>query len=155
MYWVDVALSQLASRIGGTYTRYADDLYFSTSVKGGCRAFANEVESVLQEEVTPALSLNRSKTFFMSRGTKRMITGIVACPNGSVSIGRKRKRYIRKLLNDLRFGAISTEDRKTLQGYLGFALDVEPDFYNRLATKKTYGAALVRLALTDPEGSDE
>lgn len=145
MYNVDITLKHLADELSGEYTRYADDLYFSTDVKGGCGAFARKVEKVLREEVSSEFRLNERKTFFMSRGTRRVVCGVVLCPDGGVSIGRARKRYIRKLLNEMRYDRLSGEAQLHLQGYLAFALDVEPDFYNRLALK--YGGGLVRVAL--------
>jgi len=63
---------------------------------------------------------------------------------------RARKRYIRGLIHryqEYLAGRTKFEEERTneLRGLLAFVLDVEPDFYNRLALK--YGAQTVNAAL--------
>ncbi len=94
---------------------------------------------------SPALHINDAKTRFMSQGTRRVITGMFVGPDGYVSIGRENKRHVRKLLKDLECGTITAEDRRYLQGYLAFVLDVELSFFRRLQAK--YGALLLESAL--------
>lgn len=141
---VDRRLTSVAGEITGVYTRYADDLYFSTDVEGGCRRFADRVQEILTEELSAAFELNGDKTLYMSRGTRRVVTGVFLCPDGSISIGRERKRYIKHLMHRYRLRDLEEEDRLQLQGLLGFARDVEPDFINRLALK--YDAREVKAA---------
>ena len=81
----------------------------------------------------------------MSRGTKRVVTGIVICPNAEVSLGRKNKKYVKKLIFDYMNGKMDASLKNHLRGWLAFILDVEPDFYNRLVLK--YSAITVRNAL--------
>jgi len=116
-------------------TRYADDVVFSTNIKGACNDFLDRANEILDGVDSPNLTLNTSKTSFMSRGNRRVIAGLVICPDGRISIGRSKKRYIRKLLHEFQLGRLDPDQQKSLQGYLAYILDVEPDLYNRLAMK--------------------
>jgi RNA-directed DNA polymerase len=147
MYDFDEKMRILANDISadGVYTRYADDIVFSTNAKGVCHTFHQGLETSLQQIDYPTLRLNREKTLYTSRATRRVVTGLVITPNGNVSLGRRKKRYIRKLLFDFIHGRLNDEDRAYLAGYLAFILDVDPDFYNRLALK--YTADTVQHAL--------
>lgn len=145
MYDLDVIFAQFANANGGTYTRYADDLIYSTNKKGECNEFEQYVREIIDNADSPNLLLNGSKTRYLSRKGRRRITGLIVTPNGNVSIGRNRKRFVRKLLHEIRTDGISEKDAGYLQGMLSFILDVEPSLYNRLAQK--YGADHVRAAL--------
>lgn len=104
MRGADAALTDRAHSLRGSYSRYADDMYFSTDVPGNCREFAQGAETILSDEFSSGLSLNPEKTLYMSRGTRRVVAGIFITPDGSISIGRSRKRYIRKLVHEFRLG---------------------------------------------------
>ena len=147
MYTLDERITGLAGNISGPsiYTRYADDIIFSTNTKGACNTFFDSLCALISSTTSPRLAINTSKTVFGSRASRRVVTGLVVQPDGGVSLGRKNKRYIRKLLFDLRRTALSPDKIAYLSGYLAFSLDVEPDFYNRLVLK--YGAELLARAL--------
>jgi RNA-directed DNA polymerase len=81
----------------------------------------------------------------MSRGNRRIINGLVVTPQGNVTIGRKNKRYARKLLYLLSEERISEKERRYLQGYLGFMQSVEPGAINQFVLK--YGASIVASAI--------
>lgn len=126
------------------YTRYADDLIFSTHHRGSSVKFLEGLRTIISKCGYPHLTINEAKTRLMSRKSRRVVTGLIIGPHGSVSIGRKRKRYLRKLLNDLLHNKLSPKEMNYLKGYLAFVLDVEPGLYNRLCQK--YGAHLVSRA---------
>jgi hypothetical protein len=137
MKYIDQELEKLSQNIDpqSTYTRYADDITFSSNIKGTCKIFYDEMDKLIQSIASPKLKVNKSKTVFLSRAIKRRITGLVICPNGELSIGRRNLRYIKKLLCDFKYGIISEEDRKYLKGYLSFLMDVCPEQYNNLIMK--------------------
>jgi len=126
-------------------TRYADDIVYSTNKKNACRLFYRKIKTLLGKTKSPHLIINTTKTLFLSRGTLRRVTGLTITPDGTISIGRMNKRYIRKLINDFRFKKLDAEGTKYVRGYLAYILDVEPRYYNSLAMK--YGAeTLARIA---------
>jgi RNA-directed DNA polymerase len=122
-------------------TRYADDLCFSSNVRGSCRRFVQSVTSLLKGEHSPSLELNEKKTKFSSTGASRHVLGLTITPEGKVSIGRERKRQVRALLNRYKYGDLSRDETLHLKGYLAYCQDVEPEFINRLVLK--YGAGLL------------
>lgn len=147
MYELDESINKIAREISSQsdYTRYADDIIFSTNIKGGCRCFLKHLREILTKTISPHLEINEDKTIVTSRGGRRVVTGVFIRPDGGISIGRKNKRYIRKLLFDLKNKKIDRDKCKYLSGYLAYSLDIEPDFYNRLTLK--YGADLVEQAI--------
>ena len=146
MFSLDEKIMALAKTISSesVYTRYADDIYFSSSKRGACKEFAAKLQELLVGVESPKLQLNAEKTVFSSRATRRVVTGLYICPDGGISIGRKNKRYIRKLIFELGQNRLEEREKAYLSGYLSFILDVEPDFFNRLVLK--YGADLMDQA---------
>jgi RNA-directed DNA polymerase len=118
---------------------------FSTNQRNVSKAFLNGLRQIIAKSEHPCLELNEQKTLYMARNCRRAVTGLIIGPDGSLSIGRKRKRYIRKLLKDRRNKKLSEKEEHRLQGHLAFILDVEPSFYDRLCLK--YGAEDVNDAL--------
>jgi RNA-directed DNA polymerase len=147
MYELDNKINRLAHNIDrkSVYTRYADDIVFSSDVKRTCKIFYNKLESLFAVTASPKLTINKLKTNFCSRKNRRIVTGLVICPDGKISLGRKNKRYIRKLLLDYKYNKLTEKYKHHLAGYLAYILDVEPDFYNRLTLK--YGGNIVNNAL--------
>jgi len=150
MFELDARLQAWASECNGCYTRYADDILYSTNKKRGCHEFVGRVASEIAAMDSPDLALNEDKTLYMSRGTRRSVTGLIVTPEGDVSVGRSRKRYLRRLIDRYgRYladqGEFDEELSDSLRGLLAFVLDVEPAFFNRLAQR--YGARIVNAAL--------
>ncbi len=151
MFTIDDILCKYAQVNMGIYTRYADDMVFSSDTSGACLEFLRKLYSTLKEPNTPRLFINKDKTKFMSRGTKRVVTGLVIRPDGKVSIGKKRKRQIKAKCWEYIQGTLAKkEDISYLSGYLAFIIDVEQTFYDYLALK--YGADNIRAILDYREG---
>ncbi len=146
MFDFDTDILKIAFSINenSVYTRYADDIVFSSNTKGDCSKFYSELSTYINSITNPKLKINKDKTVFSSKGKRRVITGIFITPEGKTSLGRKNKRYIRKLLFDFKNNNITDDESKYLSGYLAYILDVEPDFYNRLTIK--YGAETLKKA---------
>lgn len=119
------------------YSRYADDLAFSTNEKG----MSIEIEKFIKEALLiikfPRLILNSSKTTFLSKKNRRRITGLILNNEGNISLGRSRKREISSLIHSFSLNLLSEKEKSRLQGLLGFARDIEPIFV--LSMDKKYG----------------
>jgi RNA-directed DNA polymerase len=99
-YELDAQLRSLCDKRGVIYTRYADDLFFSTQTPNLLRQLEGEVEEIVSALVVPAnLKLNRRKTRHSSRRGARRVTGVVLGSDGQAYIGRKLKRKIRALVH--------------------------------------------------------
>jgi len=142
---LDVSISDYAKLHEFAYTRYADDLVFSTHKKGESKPFFEGLRLLIERCQNPKAIINESKTRFMSRNSRRVVTGMIITPNGSISIGRNNIRTLRKWLHDFREARLDISKIHSLQGYLAFILDVEPALFDRLCLK--YGAELLLNAL--------
>ena len=140
----DSAVAGEARRLGLTYTRYADDLVLSGDRVESVRALAQFVVGQLAAMRQPRLRLNDRKTVLVTRGGRRKVLGIVLANDGSLSLGRERKRWLRAAAHRLVSNALAGEDVATLAGWIAYAFDVEPEFIERLSAH--YKVDLVRTA---------
>ncbi|AXQ28112.1 RNA-directed DNA polymerase [Solimonas sp. K1W22B-7] len=151
MYRFDTEISIIAKRYGAVYSRYADDMAFSTNRKGVLTELSREVESLCGKLPYPRLTLNKQKTVYTSRAYKRVLVGLVLTPDRKVSLGREKKRELRSKLYRLLKGAPGV-DSASLRGELAFANSVEPEFISSLV--RQFGTdAFLQLGL--PFGSSK
>lgn len=149
MYQFDGVMSNFARANGMVYTRYADDLTLSSAGHLDREVVRNEVAAALAAIDYPKLRLNPSKTKLASKSTSRRVTGLVLANDGSLSIGRERKRRISAMVHHALTGRCDAETLVHLAGLLSFASDVEPTFVDALTRK--YGVEAVRaLQLRKP-----
>ena len=134
MFDMDEKIAALSKMIDehSVYTRYADDIFFSTNRKGGCGKFIDGVGKLVAATNSPKLTINSKKTAYLSRGNRRQITGLTISPNGRISIGRSRKRMIKSLFLEYKCARLDEKSIASLRGHLAYIKDVEPSFINRL-----------------------
>lgn len=125
------------------YTRYADDLTFSTKEKDHLFEIPRRVKKILNEEGYDAISVKDEKTVFSSKAHNRHVTGVTLTNNNKISLGRKKKRKISAMVHHLKMGTLPAEDRSKLRGYLSFAEHIEPGFNKKLENK--YGRECLYL----------
>jgi hypothetical protein len=141
MFDFDCYISAWCSERNIVYTRYADDLTFSTNIKGVSASIEPVVRELMRDMSYPRLMLNDNKTIHLSKKHQRRITGLIIDNNENISIGRCKKREISALIHRFSLGLLSEADIYRLQGLLGFANDSEPLFIHRISEK--YGAKLI------------
>lgn len=115
------------------YTRYADDLAFSTNTPHVLKDVHTFVQDICKEIAYPRLNINESKTVFTSKKNSRSLTGLILSNEGSVSIGRAKKREIRAMAHKYQIGALDLESTLHLQGLLAFMQSIDPDFNQSIA----------------------
>jgi RNA-directed DNA polymerase len=127
---LDKGLTTLARNYDFAYTRYADDLTFSTRGDGeNLSDFINKVRYVVTKQ---GLTINESKTRILRRGRQQEVTGMVV--NDKISIDRKILRAFRaclhqaetKGLEGLRWGS-SPDVIAALDGFANFVLMVDAE----------------------------
>ena len=141
MYEFDEVMADFANQHDLRFSRYADDLTFSSNDYLDKEEVILAVQSALETASYPHLKLNLQKTRLASKSTSRRVTGLVISNDGKVSLGRDRKRLISAMVHHAINGNSAPEAHSSLAGLLAFANDVEPDFIDRLRQK--YGAAEV------------
>ena len=119
-----------------TYTRYADDLIFSTNQKGACVELKKDIASIVGALNSPRLLLNQAKTKLSSSASgSASVTGIKVCENGHLTIHRKQKDHIRLLLSLYKKGNLKTAEELSLLGHIGYCHHIAPEFYTQLLKK--------------------
>ena len=150
MYDFDGLVEEFCKKNEIVYTRYADDLTFSTSKKGVLFEIPEFIELALKDIAYPKLSINVDKTVFLSKRNNRHITGLVVSNEGGVSIGRKKKRYIKSLVYKFCKNELEKKEILYLQGYLAFCSGIDKVFVLSLENK--YGKNNIKLIRSFSEG---
>tara|TARA_R110002012_G_scaffold279451_10_gene467713 strand:+ start:3902 stop:4831 length:930 start_codon:yes stop_codon:yes gene_type:complete len=148
MYELDGLINSMAKKIDSSsvYTRYADDIIFSSNRKNACEDFYKQLDDLLKSVSSPSLIINPKKTIYMSKANRRMVTGLIITPDQKISLGRSRKRYIKSLVFRYSKGNLDQNEINRLKGYLAFSLDCEPTFFNTLVIK--YGSIVNTILRT-------
>ncbi|HDR2689454.1 retron St85 family RNA-directed DNA polymerase [Enterobacter ludwigii] len=141
MYFFDEKMTKKCAALGITYSRYADDLTFSTKVKGVLFNVPKIVREILNEVNLRNIKINHEKTVFSSRKFNRHITGVTITPDGHLSLGRERKRLLRSKIHHYVSGVLSSKEILTLKGEMGYAKFIEHSFYQSMINR--YGVAVI------------
>ncbi|MGR8933227.1 MAG: reverse transcriptase family protein [Gammaproteobacteria bacterium] len=135
-YKLDVRLSALAKKIGGEYTRYADDLAFSGNAyfAGVARYLPVLVAHIA---ATEGFSVNHRKTRIMSQSVSQRLTGMTL--NRFPNCMRKDYDRLKAILyNCIRFGPRSQNSEKLpdfkahLYGRIAFMRSLNPQKAGKL-----------------------
>ncbi|MCO7200302.1 retron St85 family RNA-directed DNA polymerase [Pseudoalteromonas sp. OANN1] len=142
MYFFDHEVADYCKRNMIKYTRYADDLTFSTNKENVLKDIEKLVRSTLRTHFGKDIKVNRDKTVHTSKAHNRHVTGVTLSSENKLSIGRDRKRRIRAAVFQYCNNQLPPDETLKLKGYLGFAKHIEPDFIIKL--KKKYGDEHIR-----------
>lgn len=118
-----------------SYTRYADDLTFSTNTPHLLKVIPDFVAEILGSASYPNLRLNTEKTVHTSKKHHRQVTGLVLSAENKVSIGRDKKRKLKALMHQYTLNKLAPESISNLRGQLSFVQSVEPSFITSLQSK--------------------
>ncbi len=124
-----------------SYTRYADDINISAKEPFSLETSQDQVTILASHFPYARLEINNKKTAYLSRKYRRSITGINITPDDRLSIGRERKRNIKRLIHLYTLGKLPPEEKQKTAGLIAFAKDVEPSFIRSLEEK--YGRHVV------------
>ena len=141
------ALTTQCADLNVTYSRYADDLFFSTRIPDVLGTVPALVASTLTSIPYPrSLAINAAKTRHSSLKRRRRVTGIVLSTQGHISLGRSFKRQIRSQVHQI--DTLGPKAQSRLAGLLAYVQDIEPAFFNRLVVK--YGERVAKAAHPPP-----
>jgi len=135
MFEFDSAVQDKCRDLGCTYSRYADDLFFSVNTPRVLEEVETFVLNLTSKLQYPKVEVNRRKTIHSSKKHRVRFLGLILTPAGGVSLGREKKREIKSLVHGFKCGNLELESLIYLRGYLSFALSVEPSFIRSLERK--------------------
>lgn len=132
---LDEKIEEYCSMHNISYTRYADDLTFSTNHPRLLEKVPSFVSGVLESATYPKLKLNVDKTVHTSKKNHRQVTGLVLTADHKVSIGRSKKRMLKALVHQYTLNQLAADTVANLRGQLSFVKSVEPTFLKTLEEK--------------------
>jgi len=154
LYELDNFLFDKCNVEGIVYTRYADDLYFSTIHPNKLKTILPLLKQYLKTFFI-RLVINEDKNIYTSKKRRQQITGLTLTTDKKLSVGRKKKRYIKSLIYKYSQQNIVPEEINYLKGYMSYLYSIEPDYIEKL--RKKYSSELVGelLPLRHKEENDE
>ena len=135
MFQFDTYWAERCSRDQVTYSRYADDLYFSTNRPNILSIILTELRADLDRRESPRLIINDVKTAFTSRKRRCLVTGLVVTSDRQVSLGRGAKRRIKSLIFQHGRANSDQERAASLRGLISYVRSVDPRFIATLQRK--------------------
>ncbi|MGP4752105.1 retron St85 family RNA-directed DNA polymerase [Agrobacterium pusense] len=141
MFQFDEIVSAEVAKDKVIYTRYADDLTFSASRSWNLVDVEKTIKRALREIAYPRLQLHPDKTTHVTKKFSRNVTGLILANDGSVTIGKKRKRAIHAATHAAAQGHLDDRQAQKLAGMLAFVHSVEPKFIEVL--QRRYGVETV------------
>lgn len=129
MHDFDERLAKYCKQSRYVYSRYADDIYISSS---------NYIDANIKEYLKKLLleyqfEINNKKTYFCSSKHRRVVTGIVITNDLKLSVGLNKRKEVKKIVyNKLVKGE---GDSAKILGNLAFLKDIEPHTYDKIIIK--------------------
>lgn len=118
------------------YTRYADDLIFSTNKQGVALLIHKAISDLVADTKSPKLEINYSKTKIgSSTGGTASVTGLKICTDGHITVHRNQKDHVRLLLSLYKKDKLNPEEYSSLLGHLAYLHQVDSTFYTKLQNK--------------------
>jgi retron-type reverse transcriptase len=136
---LDARLAGMAQKLGWTYTRYADDLTFSTNGDPAQKTawILARLRHIAQEE---SFTVNEKKTRVQRPNTQQSVTGIVV--NKRPNVPRELIRRIRAILHRAKTEGLEAQNRDQhpyfaawLRGMIAYIQMVNPDRGRELKAK--------------------
>ena len=142
-YHLDARLNGYCSRKDIVYTRYADDLTFSSNN----RILLNRVEKFVKYIVTEeGFNINEKKTRYLSNDVKKTVTGITI-NNEEVHVDKQFKRIIRSQI----YNSIKTKNydvNNQIQGKIAYVNSIENGYQEKIIS-------YIKTIIVKPEFSSD
>ena len=126
-YNLDSRLSGLCGQRDIVYTRYADDLSFSSNVRSELNKIEKLVKHIVEDE---GFLINESKTRYSSNVVKKCITGITI-NNSEIHVDKQLKKKVRAMI----FNSILNQDYRNnerIKGMIAYIDSIEPGYKNKI-----------------------
>lgn len=138
---LDRRMSAMANKLGWRYTRYADDLTWSTTgdLNPSVGYVLSRVRHLVKDE---GFELNHAKTRVQRRSQQQSVTGVVV--NDRMSVPRQTIRRIRAILHNAKHTGLDAQNRDGhphfrdwLMGMIGWIQMVNPEQGRKLRSELT------------------
>lgn len=131
---LDHRISGYVGKRNVAYTRYADDMTFSSLSPGRLVGIKRVALKIIRDE---GFELNERKTRFLGPCRQRKVTGLIISDD-SLGVGKKRKRILRATIHRLVTADLSEIERQRLRnhidGWFAYMNSVDPKGFEQLKT---------------------
>ena len=127
------------------YSRYSDDISISSNNRINHELIVDVVANTL---FSHGFEINRKKTHCFGKGGRRHVTGIFINPDGTLSLGHRRKKQLESML--YKYLIKLQGNPNEILGFINFCNYVEPDFTRKTLLKYgKYGFACNYSSVVD------
>ncbi len=132
------------------YTRYSDDLIFSSNNHTMLENLRNIIQIKLKEHYEDRFSLNDKKTIFLDKTNKIFLLGMVITPQGHVTVDKNIKQNIKQLIYFYKNDKTKYQNhlekyydgsKSKAYGKLNYIYEIDKDFIIYL--RKKYGNYII------------
>lgn len=144
---LDERLTRIADESGLAFTRYSDDLTFSSSAKFDRALVAKIITEVEQAISLSGFVVHRKKTRIVPPGARKVILGLLLAQQGVRLLPEFRSRVDNHIRCVAKFGPAAHATRRKfdsalsminhVDGCLAFAIDIEPDWARERTSRWT------------------
>lgn len=138
---LDSRLGGMASAYDFAYTRYADDLVFSSTKGADAMHLKSGVMQILEDE---NLAVNPDKVVIARRGDRQSVTGLIVNGELGPRPSRRDLRRFRAVMHDIQTNGAEAVSEKMgvsalcwARGYLAFVQMIAPEIASQLREKYT------------------
>lgn len=142
----DENIINFCKTIGVRYSRYADDMTFSTDIKGVLFTFPLMIKKILKTLYGNSIKINQDKTVFASKAHNRHVTGVTLSNDGCVTVGRESKRKISASIHHFSLGILQPNNIIQLKGLFAHSTFIEPKLKNQMVEK--YGIEIIERLMS-------
>ena len=127
-YAMDMRIAGYCNKRGITYTRYADDMVFSSDDRSALRNIYGMISGIVRDE---GFQINEKKTHFLSPKVRKEVLGLILNDERKPLVPRNMKRKIRAMIHHQIVAGDYSEYSKVL-GYIAYVESVEPGYIKRV-----------------------
>lgn len=124
---IDEEITKFCNSMLIAYSRYADDLVFSSMTKDSLVEAYSFVNDILRKN---SFAINKKKTKYLSGKGRMSVTGI-NLNEGRLTVKKSLKRNLRSSLYNFIVKKDSSVNINSALGYLSFIKDIEPEYYEK------------------------
>lgn len=127
-YSMDMRIAGYCNKRGIIYTRYADDMIFSSDDRGVIKGIHKVISKIVLDE---GFSINDEKTRFLSPKGRKEVLGLVLNDGKKPLAARELKKKIRAMIHYQIVSGDYTEYEKVL-GYIAYVESVEEGYREKV-----------------------
>lgn len=126
-YKLDIRIATYCNKRDITYTRYADDLTFSSDNRDALRNIYGMIKKIVQSE---GFSVNENKTYFMTPKCHKKLLGLTINDN-MIKAPKEFKRMVRAMIHQ---SIIAGEygDNRVIKGYISYIDSIESGYMHKI-----------------------